>query len=199
MWCSVIITPKNWSGFQHYKDRHPAWIKLHRGLLDDFEFACLPVASRALAPLLWLLASEYEGGQIDTSLDKLAYRFRMTRGDVADALSPLIDAGFFSASEPLAGHKQGAIPEKEKEKEKEKNAVANATPKKSSDAELYDRGKEILGPNSGGLIKRLLAAKDNNIALARAAIEQASTKSNPREYLGAIIRSREAEEAGHSW
>ncbi len=56
--------------------------------------------------------------------------------------------------------------------------------------ELFRRGKEVLGKNAGGLIKDLLKARDNKVALARAAIEQASTKENPREYVGAIIRGR---------
>jgi hypothetical protein len=116
----VILSPKNWNSFQHYKDRAPAWIKLHKALLDDYEFACLPVASKALAPMLWLLASEYEDGQIDASLDKLAFRLHMTRGDLADALSPLIEKGFFDASEPLAERKQEASLEKEREEEVEK-------------------------------------------------------------------------------
>jgi hypothetical protein len=109
----MILTPKNWGSFQHYKDRAPAWIKLHRGLLDDFEFARLPVASKALAPFLWLLASEYEGGQIDASIDELAFRLRMSPGDLSTALKPLIDGHFFDASEPLAECKRAAIPEKE--------------------------------------------------------------------------------------
>jgi hypothetical protein len=54
--------------------------------------------------------------------------------------------------------------------------------------ELFDRGKEVLGEGSGGLIQKLSAAKHGNIALARAAIEQASTMDNPREYIGAITR-----------
>ncbi len=113
----MSITPKNWDNFQHYKDRSPAWIKLHRGLLDDFTFSRLPVASRALAPLLWLLASEYEGGKITASTDELAFRLRMSHSELTDALKPLIDSGFFNASEPLADCKQEAIPEREKEEE----------------------------------------------------------------------------------
>jgi hypothetical protein len=80
----MILTPKNWSSFQHYKDRAPAWIKLHRGLLDDFEFSSLPVASRALAPLLWLLASEFEGGAIDAAISV---------ADVKDMLTELSSRG----------------------------------------------------------------------------------------------------------
>jgi hypothetical protein len=40
------------------------------------------------------------------------------------------------------------------------------------------------------MISKLLAAKDKNIALARAAIEQASTKAEPREYISAILRNK---------
>lgn len=123
----MILTPKNWKSFQHYKDRAPAWIKLHRGLLDDYDYCCLPTASKALAPFLWLLASEYEDGQITASLDELAFRLRMTRGEVADALAPLIEKGFFDASEPLADCKQDAIPEKEEEREIEEEERKSET------------------------------------------------------------------------
>lgn len=91
----MILTPKNWGEFQHYKDRSPSWIKLHKALLDDFEFASLPVESRALAPMLWLLASENDSGAIDATLDKLGFRLHMTAKEVAEALHPLIEAGFF--------------------------------------------------------------------------------------------------------
>lgn len=111
----MILTPKNWTEFQHYKDREPSWIKLHKSLLTNYEFVCLPVASKALAPMLWLLASEYKDGIIDASLDKIAFRLSMTRGQLAEALSPLIESGFFDASEPLAEGYQPAIPEKERE------------------------------------------------------------------------------------
>jgi hypothetical protein len=128
------LTPKNWKEFQHYTDRRPAWIKLHRALLDDYQFACLPVASRALAPCLWLLASEYKDGEITASLEEVAFRLRMTKGELSDALHPLVEAKFFTiASEALADCYQDACLEKEREKqveiEEEKNnsAVANAT------------------------------------------------------------------------
>lgn len=125
----MMLTPKNWSEFQHYKDRSPAWIKLHRKLLDDYDFHCLPVASRALAPLLWLLASEYENGIITATSQELAYRLRMNEGELLTAIKPLIDSGFFitdeNASGLLAECKHGACLEKEKEKEKE-GECANA-------------------------------------------------------------------------
>lgn len=117
----MSLTPKNWTSFQHYKNRSPAWIKLHRGILDDYDFARLPIASKALAPLLWLLASEYEDGKITCTFEELAFRLRMQPKEFDEAVKPLIDSGFFEcASEVLARRKRSASLEKEKEKEKEK-------------------------------------------------------------------------------
>jgi len=115
------IVPKNWHTFQHYRDRKPTWIKLHRALLDDYEFSQLPVGSRALAPMLWLIASEAKDGCIDMSIEALSFRLRMASVDVADSIEPLILKGFFEdASDLLADGYQFAIPEREKETEREK-------------------------------------------------------------------------------
>lgn len=51
---------KNWTKFQHYKDRDPPWIKFHVALLDDYEFTCLQDASKAHLLAIWLLASRYQ-------------------------------------------------------------------------------------------------------------------------------------------
>jgi hypothetical protein len=116
---------KNWADFQHYKDRCPPWIKLHKNLLDDYEFHCLPVASRALAPCLWLIASEDLEGVIDANTEKLAFRLRQTQKQIDDALTPLIEKGFFikeqSASNALADRNQDA-PLDRGETEAEKSA-----------------------------------------------------------------------------
>jgi uncharacterized protein YdaU (DUF1376 family) len=61
--------------------------------------------------------------------------------------------------------------------------------------QLFRRGKQVLGPDTGGLIKKLLNAKQGVVAHAQAAIEMASTKENPREYIGAIIRGQVSPEA----
>lgn len=107
---------KNWASFQHYKDRAPPWIKLHRSLLDDFDFACLPVASKALAPLLWLLAAESTDGSVCIDTEWLAFRLRMTPRDIDDGLKPLLQNGFLLAdSAALASSNQDAIPETETE------------------------------------------------------------------------------------
>jgi hypothetical protein len=71
----------------------------------------------------------------------------------------------------------------------QKKDAASAAP--DPEGELFRRGREVLGKQAGGLISKLLTAKQKNVALARAAIEQASTKSDPREYIGGIIRGKQ--------
>lgn len=51
------IRVKGWDEFQHYKDRTPPWIKLHNSLLENYDFECLPDASKAHLLCIWLLAS----------------------------------------------------------------------------------------------------------------------------------------------
>lgn len=132
----MLLQPKNWAVFQHYKDRCPPWIKLHRDLLNDRAYMCLPIASKALAPLLWLLASETKDGQFDGSLDELVFRLHISPKDYEDGLKPLIDKGFFIVtSGVLAERKHVAIPETETERETktEKKATVVATPDGVSD------------------------------------------------------------------
>lgn len=49
----------NYEKYQHYKDRCPPWVKLHASVLEDFDFGCLPDASKAHAMLIWVLASRH--------------------------------------------------------------------------------------------------------------------------------------------
>jgi hypothetical protein len=93
---------KNWEEFQHYKDRNPPWIKLHRTLLDDYEFSCLQDASKAHLMLIWLFASQCEGRIPD---DPKFLQKKLGLSSVPD-LKTFIDHGFLipeqSASTTLA-------------------------------------------------------------------------------------------------
>jgi hypothetical protein len=81
---------------------------------------CLPLASKALAPLLWLLASEAKDGTFDGSVDELVFRLHITPKEYEDGIKPLIHNGFFIiASGVLAPSLQVAIPEREGETERE--------------------------------------------------------------------------------
>jgi len=119
----MILKPKNWGAFQHYKDRCPPWIKLHRDMLNDRAFAALPIASKALAPLLWLLASESKGngGEFDASDEELTFRLRFSLKDIQIGRKSLIDKGFFihASNTPADASNMhtDAIPEKRREEE----------------------------------------------------------------------------------
>jgi uncharacterized protein YdaU (DUF1376 family) len=54
------------------------------------------------------------------------------------------------------------------------------------DGDLFRRGKQVLGPESGSLISKLKKAR-GGVSQARAVIEQAATKENPRQYVGRVI------------
>lgn len=96
----MILRVKNWPDFQHYKLRKPPWIRLYRKLLDDLDWHRLPVASRALAPMLWLIASETMEGRIDGASEVLAFRLRMPTVDFEEALKPLLSGGWFEECGP---------------------------------------------------------------------------------------------------
>jgi len=80
----------------------------------------LPIASKAIAPMLWLLASESKDGVFDGSLDELVFRLHITEKDYQAGVKPLIDNNFFTVvSGVLAERLQTAIPETERETERE--------------------------------------------------------------------------------
>ncbi len=58
----------------------------------------------------------------------------------------------------------------------------------AAERELFARAKAVAGSSFGGQVPKLIKAKGGNIALARAAVELASTKHNAREYLARVIR-----------
>lgn len=165
----ATLSIRNWAEFQHYKNRCPPWIKLHRGLLDNYDFHRLPDASKALAPFLWLLASETESGLIDHDLEKIAFRLHTTPDKINIALKPLIEKGFIvceqGASNTLAERTQDACLEGETETEIEgeteaalPSASPHTLPVKSS-----NRGSRIQGdwePSPSMVAFCLTARKD---------------------------------------
>lgn len=71
-------------------------------------------------------------------------------------------------------------------KGKEGKEDAEPSGSHSEESDLFKRGKKVLGDDAGGLIAKLLKSK-KQVPLARAAIEQAATKENPREYIGRVL------------
>lgn len=169
---------------------------------------------------LMLLFHHWSTGSLPDDDDQLAAIACMTRGEWKRT-RPILERFFQPGwkhgrvEEDLASAKESyekrakAGEKGGKAKAEAKQGSGNATPgpeqpltfnqskKDAADAapdpekELFRRGREVLGKSAGGMISKLLAAKQKSIPLARAAIEQASTKSDPREYIGGIIRGKQ--------
>lgn len=144
----IIIT--NWDRFQHYKNRNPPWIKMHRALLDNREWHALSGDASKLLAECWLLASEYDEGAIPMNARDLAWRLRRPdAARVAECLQELSAAGFVqlveqNASAVLAERKQDAIPEAEAEGELEEDANASLSGSGKPNADPARRGRDEL-------------------------------------------------------
>lgn len=123
----AVLHVKNWREFQHYNNRRPPWIKLHVALLENFEFQSLPLASRALAPMLWLLASETTDGTVPADPGLLAFRLRWDSKELADGLTALIQHGFLiDASNALATCSQTPLYSVSKSKNKKEEDASKS-------------------------------------------------------------------------
>ena len=207
----MLLQPKNWAVFQHYKDRCPPWIKLHRDLLNDRAYMRLPIASKAIAPMLWLLASESKDGVFDGSLDELVFRLHITPKEYQDGVKPLIDNDFFTVvSGVIAECKQVAIPETEGETETEtkteKKATSVATPIGVSDS-VWQEFKSLRKAKKAPITQRAIDAITNEANKAGWTLEKAleecvirgwqafkadwvATKANPADIVRLTVPSK---------
>ena len=205
----MLLQPKNWAVFQHYKDRCPPWIKLHRDLLNDRAYMRLPIASKAIAPMLWLLASESKDGVFDGSLDELVFRLHITPKEYQDGVKPLIDNDFFNVvSGVIAECKQVAIPETEGETETktEKKATSVAPPEGVSDS-VWQEFKSLRKAKKAPITQRAIDAITNEANKAGWTLEKAleecvvrgwqafkadwvATKANPADIVRLTVPSK---------
>lgn len=95
-------------------------------------------------------------------------------------------------ADPIEKRREESLPDG-----KASNAMQN--PPLDPEADLYRRGREVLGTSAGGMIRNLLIAKGGNVALARAAIEQASQRGDAREYVGAMVRGVKSGARGNAF
>jgi hypothetical protein len=205
----MLLQPKNWAVFQHYKDRCPPWIKLHRDLLNDRAYMRLPIASKAIAPMLWLLASESKDGVFDGSLDELVFRLHITPKEYQDGVKPLIDNDFFNVvSGVIAECKQVAIPETEGETETEtkKKATSVAPPEGVSDS-VWQEFKSLRKAKKAPITQRAIDAITTEANKAGWTLEKAleecvvrgwqafkadwvATKANPADIVRITVPSK---------
>jgi hypothetical protein len=102
----LVLRVKSWSDFQHYKDRSPAWIKLHRTLLDNIDFYKLSDCAGRTLVLLWLIASENDGRVPE--IKEAAWRLRMSPEKMTSIYEELTSGGFVVNEEEPAKEKWGS-------------------------------------------------------------------------------------------
>jgi len=123
---------KNWTKFQHFKDRRPPWVKLYRDILDDLEWHELdPLAAKVLV-MLWLIASENDGRIPDNKT--LAFRLRLTEVKTKEIIIKLShwleqdDINVISSGYQLDSTETERETEVEKEKETKTKAPEGVSP-----------------------------------------------------------------------
>jgi hypothetical protein len=81
---------KNWDKFQHFKDRRPPWIKLHREILDQLDINMISDCAFRVLICLWLVASEDKdmNGNLPP-VEEIAFKIRMPVDKVSKALQEL--------------------------------------------------------------------------------------------------------------
>lgn len=78
---------RNWSKFQHFKDRRPPWIKLYRDLLDDLDWHELSGDDAKVLTMLWLLAAENDGDL--PSIKECSFRLRVKQSTLEATIERL--------------------------------------------------------------------------------------------------------------
>ena len=111
---------KNWSKFQHFKDRRPPWVKLYRDLLDDMEWHDLDPLSSKVLVTLWLLASEDDEQQGKLpNIKTLSWRLRLPQEQVLNCINKLSHWLEQDDINVISSGYQDDLPETETETERE--------------------------------------------------------------------------------
>ena len=117
---------RNWTKFQHYKDRNPPWIKLHFELLSSEDWVVLGDASRVLAVACMLVASRNEGFiRVDSVGAKHLKRVAYLNSD--PDFKPLIECGFLESASDMQANASAL--------------QADARPETETETETEERGK----------------------------------------------------------
>jgi hypothetical protein len=176
---------KNWSKFQHFKDRKPPWIKLYRDILDDMNWHQLdPLASKVLV-MCWLIASEDDGQIPDAKT--LAFRLRMSEKQISDCLIKLshwLEQGDIT---PISERYQDDAPETETEREtktetKKKTAVAD--PPEGVSQSVWEDFVQLRKVKKAPITPSALSGIMREAAKSRWTLEQALTECCARGWVG---------------
>lgn len=211
MTAPAFYSIKNWAQFQHYKDRNPAWIKMHVALLSSEDWVMLDDASRLLAVVCMLIASKHEG-RVPNKPD---YIKRVAYLDQNPNLAPLISCGFLvevlaDASAPqaddtkrLSRGEERRGREEERREEPSAKALAEVLPIDAKTA-LYRDGLQTLADISGrpasslrGLVSKWLQRTEDDHARVHSAILQAKVRGvlEPVSWIESSLKPKDPDEA----
>ena len=138
-----MIKIKNWSKFQHFKDRRPPWIKLHREILDQRDINMISDCSFRVLVGLWMLASEDEtmSGALP-SIDDIAFRLRKDKSIIIKCLEELKDFFIVDDIKLISSCHHLDVPETETETEKKKETKEKKLKQKKEKISLDDLSVE---------------------------------------------------------
>lgn len=86
----MAIRIKNWTEFQHFKDRCPPWIKLYRELVYQRDIMMLSDCHFKVLVCLWCLASEDKTLQgVLPDIPDIAYKLRKSEKEITEAIQAL--------------------------------------------------------------------------------------------------------------
>lgn len=111
---------KNWDQFQHFKDRRPPWIKLHRDILENRDISMISDSAFRVLVGIWLLASEDKEmeGSIP-EIDDIVFRLRIEKTKVIKALKELDKFVIQDDIKGISDQYQLDAPEKRQSRDKE--------------------------------------------------------------------------------
>jgi len=130
---------KNWSKFQHFKDRRPPWVKLYRDLLDDMEWHDLDPLSSKVLVTLWLLASEDDEQQGKLpNIKTLSWRLRLPQEQVLNCINKLSHWLEQDDINLISSGYQDDLPETETERETKKETEIISPPTGEPESKIPD-------------------------------------------------------------
>lgn len=153
---------KNWESFQHYKDRNPPWIKLHREILSSRTWVMLDDDKKALAVACMLLAACNDN---KVPLDP-EYVMRVAYLKKKPDLQPLVDTDFIEIIE----ENKNALADASKPEQKQAEFRPEESREEKINVRLEDAKRVIdrLNEKTGSRYRHV----DANINFVRARFEE---------------------------
>lgn len=200
-----VISIREWSRFQHYKDRDPPWVKLYRDILTTEAWVLGTDTSRLVQIASILLAARYNN-QIPLNfglIQKVAH-IDCDEASFMAAIEHLAAFQFIEIIEVNDPCKQPAsavlatctttskpmLPREEQRREEKNSVRASPSDPPKLDAALYAEARQIFGQSIGGQINRAIRAKGKPWVVEMIETCRGKDPEAARAYLAAALQER---------